>query len=111
MAKAFKEEYKNCTVVVRTQFGRKVTIETATANPNDWASIPEFGFIFEDEGASDVKPVKKSININEFGLMSEEEVTEEAEPSLSDLTLKELREKFPNIKDTSRSGFLKQLGQ
>ncbi len=94
MSKVFKNEYKNCTVVVRTQFGRRVTIDTSTANPKEWANISEFSFLFEEEVSTPKIEVEETI---------------EEEKELSALTLKELRERFPDIKDSSKAGFLKQL--
>jgi len=121
MAKVFKEEYQNCTVTVRTQFGRKVNIDTATADPNAWIKLEEFAFLFEDEGTLAPKKVKKAAPVATKTTPTEtpeekheeiaKEVAKENSVELSDLSLKELRAKFPDIKDTSKAGFLKQLGQ
>ena len=128
MAKRLKEEYQNSTVVVRNQFGRKVTVD-ASFDPEVWSKVPEFEFLFEDEkkyGAPRMKnkpapPTKPDkLSFEESVSKAVDEVIEEqkdevlpkkSEKSLSDLSLKELRLKFPDIKATSKTGFLEQLGQ
>lgn len=90
MAK-FKEEYQNCTVTVNSPSVGKVTINTATVNPNHWVNVKEFSFMFESE--------TESAKENE-GLIAD---------SYSDFTLNELRERFPNIKATSKKAFIEQI--
>ena len=92
MAK-FKEEYQNCTVTVNSPSVGKITINTATVNPNHWVNIKEFAFMFEEEKT--VEPVEE----NE-GLIAD---------SYEDFTLNELRERFPNIKATSKKAFIEQI--
>jgi hypothetical protein len=92
MAK-FKEEYKDCTVTVNSPSVGKITINTATVNPNHWANIKEFAFMFEEE--KEVAPIQE----NE-GLIAD---------SYADFTLNELRERFPNIKATSKKAFIEQI--
>ena len=126
MIKVFKEEYQNCTIAVRTQFGRRVNIDTTTADAEVWSKIPEFEFLFEDAiitNTPTMKPVEAVVT-NEtvaeaINSIPSPKVIEDrtdvngvrVNPSLGDLSLKELRQKFPDIKDTSRAGFLNQLGQ
>ena len=92
MAK-FKTEFENCTVTVNSPAVGKITINTATVNPNHWVNVKEFAFMFEEEKA--VSPVE----VNE-GLIAD---------SYSDFTLNELRERFPNIKATSKKAFIEQI--
>jgi hypothetical protein len=72
--------------------------------------------LFEDAvkiGAAKTKavtpPQQKPEDI-EVEFITHSEATKE-QTDLSDLSLKELRIKFPDIKDTSKTGFLEQLGQ
>jgi hypothetical protein len=97
MAK-FKEEYKDCTVTVNSPSVGKITINTATVNPNHWANIKEFAFMFEEETSQSVINDTQS-NENE-GLIAD---------SYADFTLNELRERFPNIKATSKKAFIEQI--
>jgi hypothetical protein len=92
MAK-FKTEFENCTVTVNSPAVGKITINTATVNPNHWVNVKEFAFMFEVEIA--VAPVE----VNE-GLIAD---------SYADFTLNELRERFPNIKATSKKAFIEQI--
>lgn len=92
MAK-FKTEFENCTVTVNSPAVGKITINTATVNPNHWVNVKEFAFMFELEKA--VAPIE----VNE-GLIAD---------SYADFTLNELRERFPNIKATSKKAFIEQI--
>ena len=92
MAK-FKTEFENCTVTVNSPAVGKITINTATVNPNHWVNVKEFAFMFEVEKT--VEPVE----VNE-GLIAD---------SYADFTLNELRERFPNIKATSKKAFIEQI--
>ena len=94
MAK-FKEEYQNCTVTINSPSVGKVTINTATVNPNHWVNVKEFAFMFESETEPETEPVE-----NNEGLIAD---------SYSDFTLNELRERFPNIKATSKKAFIEQI--
>jgi hypothetical protein len=91
MAK-FKEEFENCIVTVNSKAIGKIQINTAEVNPNHWANIKEFAFMFEDETE---KPKEEN-----NGLVAD---------SYEDFTLSELRERFPNIKATSKKAFIEQI--
>ena len=97
MAK-FKEEYQNCTVTVNSPSVGKITINTATVNPNHWVGVKEFAFMFEVEKAHSVINDTQSKENN--GLVAD---------SYEDFTLNELRERFPNIKATSKKAFIEQI--
>jgi hypothetical protein len=97
MAK-FKTEFENCTVTVNSPAVGKITINTATVNPNHWVNVKEFAFMFEDETSQSVINDAPS-NENE-GLIAD---------SYADFTLNELRERFPNIKATSKKAFIEQI--
>lgn len=92
MAK-FKTEFENCTVTVNSPAVGKITINTATVNPNHWVNVKEFAFMFESEKAVE------TVEVNE-GLIAD---------SYADFTLNELRERFPNIKATSKKAFIEQI--
>ena len=87
MAK-FKEEYQNTTVIVNSPAIGKVTINTEEVDPNQWAGIKEFAFMFEEE---------KTENIGKIA------------DNWEDFTLNELRERFPEIKATSKKAFIEQI--
>lgn len=90
--KKFKSEYQNCTVTVNSpSFGRQ-QLDTTKADPNLWSNIPEFAFMIED----DLKPEQKSVN----NLLAD---------NYADFTLNELRERFPDIKATSKSDFISKI--
>jgi hypothetical protein len=91
MAK-FKEEFENCIVTVNSKAIGKIQINTAEVNPNHWANIKEFAFMFEEE----TEAPKEENN----GLVAD---------SYADFTLNELRERFPNIKATSKRAFIEQI--
>jgi hypothetical protein len=91
MAK-FKEEFENCIVTVNSRAIGKIQINTAEVNPNHWANIKEFAFMFEEE----IEVPKEENN----GLVAD---------SYADFTLNELRERFPNIKATSKKAFIEQI--
>ena len=84
--KNLKKEFENCTVVVKTSFNRQISINTANADLAQWANVKEFDFLFE-------------------------EVKEDEKKDLSQLSLKELRARFPDITSTSKSDFLEQLNE
>jgi hypothetical protein len=98
MAK-FKEEFENCIVTVNSKAIGKIQINTAEVNPNHWANIKEFAFMFEEETSQSVINDTQSIENNE-GLIAD---------SYADFTLNELRERFPNIKATSKKAFIEQI--
>jgi hypothetical protein len=100
MAK-FKTEFENCTVTVNSPAVGKITINTATVNPNHWVNVKEFAFMFEVETKNDDTSSKNDDTSNENeGLIAD---------SYADFTLNELRERFPNIKATSKKAFIEQI--
>ena len=100
MAK-FKEEYQNCTVTVNSPSVGKVTINTATVNPNHWVNVKEFSFMFESETEPETEPETETEPVeNNEGLIAD---------SYEDFTLNELRQRFPNIKATSKKAFIEQI--
>lgn len=119
--KRFKEEYQNCTIHIRTQYGRKTTIDSRTVDPNKFAAVPGFEHLFEDapkpekktkaKEAELIKEMKEEIKKVETEVNIETTKDEAPLKELSELTLKELRAKFPDIVAKSKADFLKQLGQ
>jgi hypothetical protein len=100
MAK-FKEEFENCIVTVNSRAIGKIQINTAEVNPNHWANIKEFAFMFEEEKDVFIEEEIEPAPIeNNNGLIAD---------SYSDFTLNELRERFPNIKATSKKSFIEQI--
>jgi len=93
MSKRFKAEYNGCTVIVKSASSGKIVIDTTTADPNKWGNVPELGFMIEDD-------IKESTPVVESKLMAD---------SWSDFTLNELRERFPDIKATSKTNFISQI--
>jgi len=99
MAK-FKTEFENSIVTVNSSAIGRIQINTATVNPNHWVGIKEFAFMFEVETIkAPIKAPIKAIEAND-GLIAD---------SYSDFTLNELRERFPNIKATSKKSFIEQI--
>jgi hypothetical protein len=86
----------------------KITINTATVNPNHWVNVKEFAFMFEVETKNDDTPVK-----NDEAPVKNDEAPKENNgliaDSYADFTLNELRERFPNIKATSKKAFIEQI--
>lgn len=109
MAK-FKTEFENCTVTVNSPAVGKITINTATVNPNHWVNVKEFAFMFEVEPIRVMKGCKP---LTKLELTDVEDDDEENEgliaDSYADFTLNELRERFPNIKATSKKAFIEQI--
>jgi hypothetical protein len=100
MAK-FKEEFENCIVTVNSKAIGKIQINTAEVNPNHWANIKEFSFMFEEEKDVFIEEEIEPAPIeNNEGLIAD---------SYADFTLNELRERFPNIKATSKKAFIEQI--
>jgi hypothetical protein len=100
MAK-FKEEFENCIVTVNSRAIGKIQINTAEVNPNHWANIKEFAFMFEEEKDVFIEEEIEPAPIeNNNGLVAD---------SYADFTLNELRERFPNIKATSKKAFIEQI--
>jgi hypothetical protein len=107
MAK-FKTEFENCTVTVNSPAVGKITINTATVNPNHWVNVKEFAFMFEVEAIKErigCKPLTKL----ELTDDEDEENNGLIADSYADFTLNELRERFPNIKATSKKAFIEQI--
>jgi hypothetical protein len=99
MAK-FKTEFENCTVTVNSPAVGKITINTATVNPNHWVNVKEFAFMFEVEIKGNTSETDKGNTSENNGLIAD---------SYADFTLNELRERFPNIKATSKKAFIEQI--
>jgi len=93
MSKRFKAEYNGCTVIVKSASSGKIVIDTTTSDANKWGNVPELGFMIEDD-------IKESTPVVESKLVAD---------SWSDFTLNELRERFPDIKATSKTNFISQI--
>jgi len=103
MAK-FKEEFENCIVTVNSKAIGRIQINTAEVNPNHWANIKEFAFMFE-EGI-----IKERVGCEPLTRIEPKEENEGLiADSYEDFTLNELRERFPNIKATSKKAFIEQI--
>jgi hypothetical protein len=103
MAK-FKEEFENCIVTVNSKAIGKIQINTAEVNPNHWANIKEFAFMFEEE------TIKERVGCEPLTRIEpKEENNGLLADSYADFTLNELRERFPNIKATSKKAFIEQI--
>ncbi len=100
--KQFKKQYINSKVMVRTEFGQKIEIDTASADPNKWSKIKEFNFLFEDSTNQSVKesPIEEPI-----------ETQTENGDNLESKSLKELREDFPYITARSKKEFITELNE
>ena len=119
MAK-FKTEFENCTVTVNSPAVGKITINTATVNPNHWVNVKEFAFMFEEEPIKVMKGCEPLTKL-ELTDVEDDDFDDEIEPepieenngliadSYADFTLNELRERFPNIKATSKKAFIEQI--
>ena len=115
MAK-FKTEFENCTVTVNSPAVGKITINTATVNPNHWVNVKEFAFMFEVEP---IRVIKGCEPLTKLELTDVDDDDFDDEPikvnngliadSYADFTLNELRERFPNIKATSKKAFIEQI--
>jgi len=92
MSKRFKAEFNGCTVIVKSASSGKIVIDTTTADANKWANVPELEFMIEDDIIEQPKPVQKMVA-----------------DSWEDFTLNELRERFPDIKATSKANFISQI--
>jgi hypothetical protein len=125
MAK-FKTEFENCTVTVNSPAVGKITINTATVNPNHWVNVKEFAFMFEVETAQSViNDTPSKVNNGLIANIPKKEIYENPTKenvidfiqenngliadSYADFTLNELRERFPNIKATSKKAFIEQI--
>jgi hypothetical protein len=109
MAK-FKEEFENCIVTVNSKAIGKIQINTAEVNPNHWANIKEFAFMFEEEIEVFIDITQEKIDkVTEKFSKPKEENEGLIADSYADFTLNELRERFPNIKATSKKAFIEQI--
>lgn len=91
--KKFKAEYKDCTVTVNSpSFGRQ-QLDTTKADPNQWADIPEFAFMIEDDSKPEVKTTSNKLVADNY----------------NDFTLSELRERFPDIQAKSKAEFISKI--
>jgi hypothetical protein len=90
MKKRFKEEYQNSKVTVTSPSLGKVTVDTFVSSADEWGKLPEFAFMVEDIVLEDITEEKHGQQYDE-------------------MTLGELRELFPDIKATSKKGFLEQI--
>jgi hypothetical protein len=89
--KRFKAEYENCTVTVNSpSFGRQ-QLDTSKADANLWANIPEFAHMIEDD--STPEPKSKAIIVEDY----------------NDLTMAELRERFPDIEAKTKKEFISKI--
>jgi hypothetical protein len=86
----FKAEYQNARVTVKTNSFGKVEINTSNADANKWAIVPELAFMIESVNAIEPKQETKAVNYE-------------------DMSLKELREMFPDITANSKKAFIDQL--
>jgi len=115
MQKRFKKEFEGSKVTIKSPSIGKVEIDTTAADANKWASIPEFSHMFEDDVPEEVEiikaPAKKKPAPAKVEHTDEPPVQEEQAPSLQDMTLGELRKKFPDVKANSKKKFLEQIGQ
>lgn len=93
--KRFKEEYQYAVVTINSPALGRFQINTETADPNEWANVKEFEHLTEDVPTEIPQPkVQKEIIAD----------------SWEDFTLNELRERFPDIKATSKKAFIDQIG-
>jgi hypothetical protein len=99
MNKRFKQEFEFAKVTIQVPGAGRITVDCTQADPNQWASIPEFAHLVEDDTTPEpiaqkiVKHVQAEVAQNDF----------------SSLTLNELREMFPDIKATSKKDFIAQI--
>lgn len=100
--KQFKKQYINAKVMVRTEFGQKIEIDTSTADPKKWSKIKEFNFLFEDSTNQSVK---------ESPIEEPTETQTENGDNLESKSLKELREDFPYITARSKKEFITELNE
>jgi hypothetical protein len=94
MGKRFKQEYHHCKVTVNALGIGKIQIDVDDSDANQWANVKEFEFMIEDD-----VDVVTPIVVNQ-GLVAD---------SYEDFTLNELRERFPDIKATSKKAFIEQI--
>jgi len=93
-AKRFKAEYHHCKVTVNAIGIGKIQIDFDDSDANQWANVKEFAFMIED----DVDAVTPIVTNNKL-----------VADSYEDFTLQELRDRFPDIKATSKKAFIEQI--
>jgi hypothetical protein len=93
-AKRFKAEYHHCKVTVNAIGIGKIQIDVDDSDANQWANVKEFAFMIEDD-VDELAPI-----VVNKGLIAD---------SYEDFTLNELRERFPDIKATSKKAFIEQI--
>jgi hypothetical protein len=72
----------------------KIQIDVDDSDANQWANVKEFAFMIED----DVDVVTPIVTNNKL-----------VADSYEDFTLQELRDRFPDIKATSKKAFIEQI--
>ena len=92
--KRFKAEYHHCKVTVNAMGIGKIQIDVDDSDANQWANVKEFAFMIED----DVDVVTPIVTNNKL-----------VADSYEDFTLQELRDRFPDIKATSKKAFIEQI--
>ena len=111
-----KEEYVNCKIIVTTQFNRKVKIDTSREDVMLFADVEAFKFMFEPVETKKKKKTKEPLieaveNDGEFfeADTAQNEGPQEETNDLESMSLKELRNKFPDISARSKKEFIKEL--
>jgi len=92
--KRFKAEYHHCKVTVNALGIGKIQIDVDDSDANQWANVKEFAFMIED----DVDEPTPIVTNNKL-----------VADSYEDFTLQELRDRFPDIKATSKKAFIEQI--
>jgi hypothetical protein len=109
----FKAEYQNARVTVKTNAFGKVEVNTSNADANKWAIVPELAFMIEEVGKK-IEIVDGNVEAINFvkkedghgvGFIS----FEQKSVNYDDMSLKELREMFPDITANSKKAFIEQL--
>jgi hypothetical protein len=93
-AKRFKAEYHHCKVTVNAIGIGKIQIDVDDSDANQWANVKEFAFMIED----DIDVPTPVVTNNKL-----------VADSYEDFTLQELRDRFPDIKATSKANFISQI--
>ena len=111
-----KEEYQNCKVVVKTAFNRRVEVNTSREDVMLFADVEAFAFMFEPVETKKKKKTKEPLieaveNDGEFfkADTAQKEEPQEETNDLESMSLKELRNKFPDISARSKKEFIKEL--
>ena len=106
-----KEEYQNCKVVVKTAFNRRVEVNTSREDVMLFADVEAFAFMFEPVETKKKKKTKEPLieAVENNGEFFEADTAQEETNDLESMSLKELREKFPDITARSKKEFIKEL--